>query len=276
MSKQRVLLQPAYVLHQRAYRDTSAILEIFTPEQGRVGLVAKGVRGKKPRWPALLQTFQPLLVSWIQGGELGLLISAEAQGTALTISPRFIASGFYLNEMLLRLLQRHDAQLELFGWYDTALRELSALGKCVVGAGDSRVDVMENDNSANYVQPALEATLRRFEMRLLASLGYGLVLNHEAHSSAPVQAEKQYVYHFEQGPVSCDVLDDDSHQESFGIPVSGQTLLALQADDLSDELTRREAKRLLRVVLGHYLGSKPLASRQLMLQSAQLAQRQAQ
>jgi DNA repair protein RecO (recombination protein O) len=280
MSKQRVLLQPAYVLHQRAYRDTSAILEIFTPEQGRVGLVAKGVRGKKPRWPALLQTFQPLLVSWLQGGELGLLTGAEAQGTALTISPGFIASGFYLNEMLLRLLQRHDAQLELFGWYDTALRELSALGKCEVGVVESRVDVSDNDNRASNVQPALEAILRRFEMRLLTSQGYGLVLNHEANSPAPVQVDRQYIYHFEQGPVlfdaQFDAQDDDPHQESFGIPISGQTLLALHADDLSAAQTRQEAKRLLRVVLGHYLGSKPLASRQLMLQSAQLAQRQAQ
>jgi DNA repair protein RecO (recombination protein O) len=271
MSKQRVLLQPAYVLHQRAYRDTSAILEIFTPEQGRVGLIAKGVRGKKPRWPALLQTFQPLLVSWLQGGELGLLTGVEAQGAALTINPRFIASGFYLNEMLLRLLQRHDAQLELFGWYDAALRELSALDQCAVGMVDSRDEVI-----ANAVQPALETILRRFEMRLLTSLGYGLVLNHEAHSSVPVQAEKQYVYHFEQGPVLADAGDEESHHESFGIPVSGQTLLALQADNLSAAQTRQEAKRLLRVVLGHYLGSKPLASRQLMLQSAQLAQRQAQ
>jgi DNA repair protein RecO (recombination protein O) len=271
MSKQRVLLQPAYVLHQRAYRDTSAILEIFTPEQGRVGLVAKGVRGKKPRWPALLQTFQPLLISWIQGGELGLLTGAEAQGTALSISPRFIASGFYLNEMLLRLLQRHDAQLELFGWYDSALRELSMLDKGVVGTAESREEVV-----VNQVQSDLEVTLRRFEMRLLTSLGYGLVLHHEAHSSAPVQTERQYIYHFEQGPVPVEAQDDEPHPESFGIPVSGQTLLALQADDLSAAQTRQEAKRLLRVVLGHYLGSKPLASRQLMLQSAQLAQRQAQ
>ena len=257
MTRQRVLLQPAYVLHQRAYRNTSAIIELFTPEQGRVGVVAKGVRGKKPRWPALLQTFQPLLVSWNQGGELGLLTTAEAQGSALTISPQFIASGFYLNEILLRLLQRHDAQLELFGWYDTALRELSAL-------------------EASTESSILEVTLRRFEMRLLATLGYGLVLDHDVHRSVPVQAEQQYIYHLEQGPMLVDARVDDYSSESFGIPVTGHTLLAMQADDFSADTTRREAKHLLRGVLGVYLGSKPLASRQLMLQSAHLAQRVAQ
>lgn len=257
MTRQRVLLQPAYVLHQRAYRNTSAILEVFTPEQGRVGLVAKGVRGKKPRWPGLLQAFQPLLVSWNQGGELGLLTTAEAQGSALTIQPRFIASGFYLNEILLRLLQRHDAQLELFGWYDAALRELSALGEGVEQAG-------------------VEIALRHFEMRLLAALGYGLVLDHDVQSSLPVQAEQLYHYHLEQGPILLVEGADDHHPESFGIPVSGQSLLAMQVGDFSADVTRREAKHVLRAVLGLYLGSKPLASRQLMLQSAQLAQRVAE
>ena len=266
MTRQRVLLQPAYVLHQRAYRNTSAILELFTPEHGRVGVVAKGVRGQKPRWPGLLQAFQPLLVSWNQGGELGLLTTAEAQGTALTISPQFIASGFYLNEILLRLLQRNDAQLEVFGWYDAALRELSGLG-------------------TSAEQSALEITLRRFEMRLLSALGYGLVLDHDVLSSVPVQADQQYVYHLEQGPTLVDEKADEKADdrnfderstESFGVPVSGQALLAMQADDFSLDATRREAKHLLRAVLGAYLGTKPLASRQLMLQCAQLAQRVAQ
>lgn len=252
MTRQRVLLQPAYVLHQRAYRDTSAILELFTPEHGRVGVVARGVRGKKPRWPALLQGFQPLLVSWLAGGELGLLTTAEAQGVALTISPPFIASGFYLNEILLRLLQRHDAQLELFGCYDAALRELAALGTAAESS-------------------AVEICLRRFEMRLLAALGYGLVLDQDVHNAVPVQAQQQYRYHLELGPVLAEM--DDGNLEPFGIPVSGQALLAMQADDWSADATRRAAKHLLRAVLGHYLGSKPLASRQLMLQSAQLAQR---
>jgi len=257
MTDSRVLLQPAYVLHQRAYRDTSAILELFTPEQGRVGVIAKGVRGKKPRWRGLLQNFQPLLVSFNQRGELGLLTDAEAQGSALHINPPLIASGFYLNEILLRLLQRHDAQLELFGWYDTALRELATLV-----AGDEQVE--------------LEIILRRFEIRLLTVLGYGLVLDYDVHNAIPVQAGQEYIYFPEQGPVL--LIEDieksaENNEVHAGIKISGDTLLALQKNDLSATPVRRQAKQLLRAMLRHYLGPKPLQSRQLLQQSAQLAQR---
>jgi len=260
MTNLRVLLQPAYVLHQHAYRDTSAILELFTPEQGRVGVIAKGVRGSKPRWRGLLQNFQPLLVSFNQRGELGLLTEAEAQGGALRINPHLIASGFYLNEILLRLLQRHDAQLELFGWYDIALRELAVL------------DVAED------AQVELEVILRRFEIRLLTALGYGLVLDHDVRSATPIQAGQEYIYFPEQGPV---LFIDDSdptkntknNEARIAIKISGHTLLALQKNDLSAAPVRRQAKRLLRTMLGHYLGPKPLQSRQLLQQSARLAQR---
>jgi DNA repair protein RecO (recombination protein O) len=255
MTNVRVLMQPAYVLHQRAYRDTSAILELFTPEHGRVGVIAKGVRGNKPRWRGLLQSFQPLLVSFSQRGELGLLTEAEAQGSALSIHPRLVASGFYLNEILLRLLQRHDPHLELFGWYDAALRELATL-----------------QASDDAEQEALEKVLRRFEIRLLTSLGYGLLLDHDVQTSAPVQAECEYIYYPEQGPVLADSADDDEAGQN-GIKLSGQTLLALQADDLSTDGIRREAKQLLRAMLSRYLGPKPLQSRALLQQSAQLAQR---
>ena len=125
-------------------------------------------------------------------------------------------------------------------------------------------------------QRVLEVTLRRFEMRLLTALGYGLLLDHDAQSSLPVRPEQHYHYHLEQGPILLDESADGHFSESFGIPVTGQSLLAMQADDFSADVTRREAKHLLRAVLGLYLGSKPLASRQLMLQSAQLAQRVAE
>jgi DNA repair protein RecO (recombination protein O) len=255
----RVLMQPAYVLHQYAYRDTSAILELFTPEQGRVGVIAKGVRGSKPRWRGLLQNFQPLLVSFNLRGELGLLTEAEAQGAALAVPPRLIASGFYLNEILLRLLQRHDAQLELFGWYDTALRELAAL------------------NVSTNEQVALEIILRRFEMRLLSTLGYGLVFDYDALNAAPVQTRCDYIYYLEQGPVLLvEDLTATGHDEAHaGVKISGQTLLALQQDDFSETVVRRQAKQLMRTMLAHYLGPKPLQSRQLLQQSAHLAQRTA-
>jgi DNA repair protein RecO (recombination protein O) len=247
MTNSRVALQPAYVLHQRAYRDTSSLLELLTPEHGRIGLVARGSRGAKPRWRGLLQPFQPLLVSWTLRGELGTLTEAEAKGAALTLAPAFLASGFYLNEVLLRLLHRHEPQLALFGWYDMALRGLA--------------DLSPQEEASPQ---ALEILLRRFEIQLLTELGYGLVFDHDVESGAPIAADGDYRYQLERGPVRVDAAQREEEAEFLGPLVSGATLLALQQHDLSAAQTRQQAKRLLRGVLAHYLGPKPLHSRQLM------------
>lgn len=246
MTEQRVLLQPAYLLHQRAYRDTSALLELFSPQHGRVGVVARGVRGKRSRWRGVLQVFQPLLLSWSQRGELGTLIEAEAQGPSLLLAPELIASAFYLNEILMRLLTRHDPHPELFDDYDQSLRQLALI--------DARQD------QANI---RLESLLRGFELRMLSTLGYGLVLDHDVESGEAVYAAQEYVYLFERGPVVA-----GSGREGM-LNISGNTLLALQAGDLSAAQTRKQAKLLLRAVLGQYLGKKPLLSRQLMQPAGQ-------
>jgi DNA repair protein RecO (recombination protein O) len=265
ISGRRVELQPAYILHQRAYRDTSVLLELFTPEYGRVGLVARGARGSRARWRGLLQPFQPLLVSWILRGELGTLTVAEASGGALMLAAARIASGFYLNEILLRLLARHDPHLELFGWYDATLRGLARLSHPSSIAG---VDLHATNGGKKGGQveastdlAELEILLRRFELRLLEVLGYRLVLDRDVNSGRAVEAGRQYVYHIEHGPVQR--ADADGVVEA-GPCLSGDTLRALQVDNLSAASTRVEAKRLLRAVLGRYLGPKPLQSRHLL------------
>jgi DNA repair protein RecO (recombination protein O) len=238
MANHKILMQPAYVLHQRAYRDTSVLLELFSPEYGRVGVIAKGVKSAKSRWRGVLHPFQPLLVSWNKRGELGTLTAAE---------------------------------LELFGCYDEALRGLDNIGVEVNTEGDPR-------------SVALEILLRKFEIRLLAALGYGLVLDHEVGTESPLQAEQEYIYQLEHGPVKVETSpveysasnsgtssfynfafssDNASEDLRTGTRVSGGTLLALHAGDFSDELVRLESKRLLRSVLGNYLGPKPLQSRNL-------------
>jgi DNA repair protein RecO (recombination protein O) len=259
MANHKILLQPAYVLHQRAYRDTSVLLELFSPEYGRVGVIARGVKSAKSRWRGVLQPFQPLLVSWNQRGELGTLTGAEIHGPVLAIAPDLIASGFYLNEVLLRLLERDEGQLELFGSYDEALRGLDKIGAEINAEGSSR-------------SVALEILLRQFEMRLLTALGYGLVLNQEVGTESPLQAEQEYIYQLENGPVKVETGFTDVSKASdvsegeyrYGIRISGGTLLALDAGDFSDERVRVESKRLLRNVLRNYLGSKPLQSRNLV------------
>ncbi|HEY9147624.1 MAG TPA: DNA repair protein RecO [Gammaproteobacteria bacterium] len=228
----RTLLQPAYVLHRKPYRDTSLLLEAFSPEYGRIGLVARGARSRRSTLQALLQPFQPLLLSWSGRGELHTLTAAEADGTATKPHGDALINGFYVNELLMRLLPRDDPHPGLYASYRQALSRLSQ--------GDDH-----------------EWSLRLFERDLLQELGYGLQLTHEGGSAHPLQPERHYCYHAEYGPQAA--LDESPDC----LAVSGATLLALATGEPAGESCRREAKRLMRVILGHYLGPRPLASRAL-------------
>lgn len=226
-------LQPAYILHQRAYRDTSLLLEVFTREHGRLGLVARGARAPRSRIRGLLQSFQPLLLSWTGRGELGTLAGAESDIGPGAAAPRLpgtaLYSGFYLNELLMRLLQRNDPHPELFTAYAEAL---------------------------NGLQYAAQRPLRLFEKQLLESLGYGLLLDQEAGSGVPVEAEADYVYALESGPLR------SQGTASIGLKMSGRSLLSLAAEDLSDAQSLADCKRLLRAALGLYLGDRELKTRE--------------
>jgi DNA repair protein RecO (recombination protein O) len=163
----RAQLEPAWVLSARPYRETSALVEVFARHSGRAGLVARGVRGPRARQRGLLQPFQPLLVSFSERGEMGTLTAVEADGAPLMLRGEAVFSGWYVNELVLRLLPRRDPHPELFAHYAEAL---GALG---------------GDGAA--------AALRRFEKRLLAALGYGLEL------PEPVQRDRWYAWDPDRG-----------------------------------------------------------------------------
>lgn len=229
MHHQGAQLQPGYLLHQRDYRDTSLLLEVFTREHGRLGLVARGARAPKSRMRGLLQPFQPLLLSWGGRGELGTLTAVEAAGPAQRLSGTALYSGFYLSELLMRLLQRHDPHPELFAAYAEALQGL---------------------------QHEAQRPLRLFEKHLLDALGYGLLLDHEADSGEPVSAEAEYVYALESGPQRC------SPAAVCGLRLSGRSLLSLAAEELADAQSLADSKRLLRAALDLYLGGRELKTRE--------------
>jgi DNA repair protein RecO (recombination protein O) len=157
VARERISLEPAYVLHHREYRDTSRILDVFTQRHGRLTLFARGARGPKSRLAPLLMPFRPLFVSWTGRGDAAQLAGAEPDGEALPLAPRHVMSAFYLNELLISLTTRHDPQPQLFEDYARALRRL-----CV----EARPD----------------AALRVFEKRLLECIGYGLELDVAADS----------------------------------------------------------------------------------------------
>jgi DNA repair protein RecO (recombination protein O) len=230
--KERVELARAYLLHQRPYRETSALLEVFSEDHGRLGLVARGARATRSKQRGDLQLFRPLRLSWQARGELGTLTGMEADGAAGRLRGAALYSAFYLNELLMRLLVRHDPHPELFAVYHHSLQLLA-------------------------VEEDVEPVLRRFEMRLLQEAGYALALDCDVTNGAAVQADKLYDYHLEAGPVMVTAAG------AGGFLFTGASLLAMARYDFGDPGVLQDAKRLLRAALKLYLGDKPLKSREM-------------
>ena len=229
---ERTELEPGYVLHRRPYSNTSLIIEFFSRHHGRIGLMARGARrGRNPK-SAVLQPFRPLLASWYGRGELATLGAVEAAGRSLGLQGETSLQGLYLNELMVRLTHRHDPNPALFDEYGATLQGL--------------------------VESPGEATLRRFEVRLLDHLGYAPRLVEEADGVTPVHPDGCYCYHPETGPVAA--VETAS---SVGPVVAGTTLLAMAAEEYGCPVVRREAKAVMRAVLALHLGDRPLASRAL-------------
>ena len=226
-------LHPAYVLHYRPYREHSMLLDVFSRDYGRVGLVAKGAKQQRNNTSLLLQPYQKLLMSWSGKGELMTLNQVEMDHPLLILDQDRLISAFYINELVIRLLHQHEAHPELFMDYDATLGDLA---------------VKENDQ---------QAVIRIFEKRLLQSLGYGLVLDHDVDTGMPISDGKDYYYLAERGPAMSVPNDKDY------VRVSGATLRSLAQENLTGRSVLDESKKLMRYVLKKHLGPKPLASRAL-------------
>lgn len=231
MATNKVILEPAFVLHTRPYRDTSLLVDLLTMQFGRLTVVARGARSMKSKFRGILSPFLPLLVSFSGKNELRTLNQAETDGLSYDLGGRFLLSGFYLNELLIKLLHRYEACFEIYQIYKNTLAAL-----------------------VNSKQPEIE--LRLFEKCLLVKLGYGLSLNCTV-SNEPILQDQQYIFEFGQGFR----LAKSNSPSNF----LGKHLLALHRGDLTTTLELRDAKRLLRGVLAILLGNKTLKSRELFL-----------
>jgi DNA repair protein RecO (recombination protein O) len=236
MGNLSAILEPAYVLHGRAYRESSLLLEIFSRQHGRVGLVARGARGSKSRWRNVLQPFRPLLLSWRMRGELGSLSEAEQVAAMPLAAGEAWFCGIYVNELLTRALHRGDPHPELFDAYRMLLQQLSE-------------------------QKELQAQLRYFEKQLLEAIGFAMALDYEPASGEAVQAGNWYHFHPVNGPVR-EVLNGSEPPRKGLKLVSGSALLALESGKI-EEQHLQELKRLMRRVLRYHLGDKPLVSQTL-------------
>jgi DNA repair protein RecO (recombination protein O) len=237
MTRKRAEHEPGYVLHTYPYKETSLIVEAFTRRHGRVALLAKGARRPRSGMRGVLLSFHPLRLGWSLSSELGNLISAEWAGGLKTLEGRALMCGFYLNELLLRLLPRDDPHEALFDVYAEALRRLSG--------GDAHSSV-----------------LRLFEKRFLGELGYAPLLETDAATGAAIDPAARYVYEPERGPMPV--------RNSSELSVSGQTLLDLAADEYGRPETRDEARRLLRVLIAQRLQGQVLHTRSVLMELNEL------
>jgi DNA repair protein RecO (recombination protein O) len=224
-------LQRCFVLHRRDYGNTSLIVEVFSSAYGRLPVLARGAKRGKAVHALLLRPFSPVWMSWTGRGEVRSLVRAEPAGRPIELPGKALFCGFYLNELLVRLLHRWDPHQDLFAFYHAALTGL---------AGG---------------QP-MERVLRQFELRLLHEIGYAPVLDREAQEGAPVVSGRRY---------SCDpgtgLRRLNGSEEGFS--VSGETLLRLVADQPLSGATAREARELMRRLIAPHLGGRPLRSREL-------------
>ncbi|MFQ5634536.1 MAG: DNA repair protein RecO [Gammaproteobacteria bacterium] len=230
---ERIDLEIAYLLHARPYRESSRLLEIFSQRYGRVGLVANGARRPKSKWRGVLRSFQPLRLSWSGRGSLQTLRAVEASSGPFEISGLALMSGYYLNELLMLLMHRRDPHPHLFAHYGAALNALSEGG-----------------------EP--ERILRRFEVSLLAEIGYGLVVDADVVDQQPLEADRRYEYVVDRGPVPVD------HDVPGELVFSGAELMAIGRGEFADPCQLRDAKRLLRPLLHSALGGRKLKTREVL------------
>ncbi len=221
-----------YVLHAYPYSETSVIVETFTREHGRVPLVAKGAKRPHSALRGVLVQFQPLEFSWSGNGDLRNLTHVEWQGGTVVLAGNALFCGFYLNELLLKLLARDDAHERLYDRYQEALIALASGARMAL-------------------------VLRGFEKSLLGEIGYALNLAVDSGSGEPLDPAARYTYDPELGPCRSDGKASDA------VEVSGLALQALARDDYSDPGCAQQAKQLMRQLISHHLNGKPLATRQI-------------
>lgn len=238
-ARNRIDNQTCFLLHSYPWRETSLIVEVFSREHGRLPMVAKGARRPTSALRGTLMAFQPLDISWSGRGEVKTLTQAAWQGGQPLLGGVGLLCGYYLNELLLRLLAREDTHSVLFDAYARTLAQLAAN------------------------QP-YEPLLRAFELILLREAGYAPTLDRDADSDEIVEAAAEYLFIAERGPVRL----DSSQQDISGVP--GRVLLAMAAGDFSASETLAHAKTLMRRLIQHHLGGQALESRRILMELQEL------
>jgi DNA repair protein RecO (recombination protein O) len=234
----RIAGQPGFVLHSYPYKETSLIVDVFSRDHGRVPVVAKGAKRPNSKLRGVLQTFQPLSLSWSGKAEMRTLIGAEWVGGMLPLEKSALLCGFYLNELLVKLLARDDPHALLFDRYVAALNELA------------------------HGEPA-PIVLRKFELALLKETGVATTFTVCRATGEPIDPKQNYVVDPESGPRPARAADRWPS-------VAGKTLLDMEQQNYDDAVTQLQSKTLMRFLVAHHLGGIPLNTRQILIDLTQL------
>jgi DNA repair protein RecO (recombination protein O) len=238
----RVDHQPAYMLHAYPWRETSLVVEVFTREFGRVALVARGAKRPTSHFRGVLSVFCPLLVAWSGRGEVKSLVRAEWCGGLAPLRGKGLLAGFYLNELLVRLLPRADAHEALFAAYGRALSALTALSAESAATSASR--------------SAASSTLRAFELELLREIGFLPALDH-GDDGAPIDADALYRIESQRGLVRVEATADE-------LCIHGATALAMARGEFELPRVAHESKAVLRQLIRYHLEGRPLNTRRIL------------
>ena len=241
--------QPAYVLHRRAFRETSVIAELLTRDYGRVAAVVRGVKGSG-RGRMSIEPFTKVEVAWRGRGQMVTVISSEAvQATHLKGDALF--AGLYVNELLIKTLEPQEPVEAVFGAYGATLAALA-----------------HDEN--------LEPALRLFEKGLLEELGYGLVFDVDVKTGLPIEAHKTYQAVDGEGfhetrnggePHATEHAHGAPHAR--GVPharegvFTGAEIAAIANGDFTESRARAAAKLVLRRALRQRLAGRRLNTREL-------------
>lgn len=228
----RVHKEQSFVIHTRPYSETSLYVELFSRHYGRLTAIAKGARRQKSQFRGALLPFRRLLTSWTGKGEIPTLTLAEPAELWKDIRGHGAVCGFYVNELVIKLLHRYDAHPQLFDDYAATMARFQE-------------------------GVSFEDTLRLFEKRLLGELGYAMNLDYEVDGHQPIRATTRYRYIPSIGAVA-----EDSDRRG-GVAVSGAALRALKVESFDNEMELKECKRLMRAMISHQLENRTLHSRKM-------------
>ncbi len=243
-ASRRIQNEPAWLLHHRPFRDSSRILDVLSRDHGRLSLVARGSRSSGSRLKGILRPFLPLQLSWVIRSDMGTLTGAEMDGAPISLAGDGLMSGYYVNELILNLLHRHDPQPEVYAAYKSTISDLNHAADVAV-------------------------TLRKFEMEMLSLLGYGLNLDHDTQTGKELRPDTVYEYRLEQGPVAVEGRQGD-------LVFTGSELRAIAGQEFSDSVTLRNTGRLLRHIIAWHLDGKELKSRKVLREMRRVADKRAQ